>query len=716
MSRILLCAHLFCASLAVYVDIVLSMSDQFLPPGSLTTSRKLYSVMERDDGTQLKDATFSNNRSRGHKGDGNRVTGHKDNYEQTTHLKDKNDTILSLLESEIRIYCNLSEEASLGSNITVYQALNFSSLLASGNFSCGNMSNDSMTTLQKPSIESTAMSFSNKLAMVAFCGILIIGIFGNSFVIYTFGFKFKKRTVTETLLLNLAIVDLLASIINPLLYIYWIMTRFSRWDFGIVGCKILPPIAPISTTASTAIIIIICIDRYRSIVTPFKKRLSITQVNILSASGVLASILFYLYYIMALAVVPGGNCQVDKVGSKSYSVPNVTITLFWDVIYILVFVPANARIFTHLRGNYRLKSDTRQWQRRKRVNRRVMRMLFAVGLIFALLVFPKDILHLTFTISWMFPSGIDRSDLLVTMNSWFKVLQVSNSCVNVFIYSQMHERFKQELRQLLKSICGYPKSRNKRENEATEQGTNLSLEETDVPGGRRGSRLKKISEKIGRRLSPKTKRKVTFNANGEAVYGDGTPTTPRSQHAKANGIKLTIDTGVIGPSHLIEPLNMAIDDKAMLLKVAKPTLGRKHNFTQNSPQIDQKLTNLQRYKARPFGNADTETLYPLLTGNGEPPNSPSSDKEILIETEPRNLRAMRYNNGQFYPPTENSNDAIHGFDGNENVEYVACPPFHVSFEDTVDAPRVSMYYNGELVAEQLETEMLRGFDSKETDC
>ena len=66
----------------------------------------------------------------------------------------------------------------------------------------------------------------------------------------------------------------------------------------------------------------------------------------------------------------------------------------------------------------------------------------------------------------------------------------------------------------------------------------------------------------------------------------------------------------------------------------------------------------------------------------------------------------------FYSP----NDAIHAFDRNENTQYVACPPFPVSFQDDVDAPRISMYYNGELVAEQLETEMLRGFDSRETDC
>eukprot|EP00112_Aurelia_sp_Birch-Aquarium-sp1_P012411 Seg2610.3 transcript_id=Seg2610.3/GoldUCD/mRNA.D3Y31 product="Tachykinin-like peptides receptor 86C" protein_id=Seg2610.3/GoldUCD/D3Y31 len=699
MSRLLLCAYLFSASLAVYINIVLSMSDQFSPPGLLTTSKRLYSVSENNEDTQLKDATFSSNRTR----------SHKDKNVRTTDLKGDIDTNLKLLESEIRIYCNVTEEVSLESNITVYQALNFSSLLDSGNFSCGNMSNATMATLQEPSIESTALTFSNKLATVAFGAILIIGMFGNSFVIYTFGIKFKKRTVTETLLLNLAIVDLLASIVNPLLYIYWIMTRFSRWDFGIIGCKILPPIAPISTTASSAIIIIICIDRYRSIVTPFKNRLSITQVNILSAVGVLASILFYLYYIVALAVVPEGYCHVNEVGSKSYSVPNVTITLFWDIIYILVFVPANARIFTHLKGNYRLKSDARQWQRRKRVNRKVVRMLFAVGLIFAILVFPKDILHLTFTMSWMFPPGIDRSDVLVTLNSWFKVLQVSNSCVNVFIYSQMHDRFKQELKLLLKSICGYSKTRNKRENEATEQGTNLSLEETDIPGGRRGSRLKKISDKIGKRLSPKPKKKMTFNTNGEAVYGDGTPTTPRSQHSKANGNKLTIDTGVIGPSHIIEPLNVANDDTAMLLKVAKPPSGRKHNSTQNSPQMDHKLAHLQRYEARPFGNGDTEALYPLL---GEPPNSPISDKEILIETEPRNLGAARYKNGKFYSP----NDAIHGLDINENLQYVACPPFPVSFQDSMDTPRVSMYYNGELVAEQLETEMLQGFDSKETDC
>ena len=372
------------------------------------------------------------------------------------------------------------------------------------------------------------LTISNKLAIVAFLLILVIGTFGNAYVIYVFAFTFKKRTVTETMLIYLAFVDLFASLINPLLFIYWITTQFSRWDFGIVGCKILPPVGPISTTASSAIIIVICIDRYRSIVTPFKVRFSKLQVHILCSLGILISVLFYSYYISALSLSHNGKCQVQEVNELSYSIPHVAVTLLWDLVYIIVFIPTNIRIFMHLRLSRDLQSDTSFSKIRKRGNRKVMRILLTVGVVFAMLVFPKDILHLAFTLSWMQPPGIDRTPVLVTLNSWFKVLQVSNSCVNIFIYSKMHNRFRNEIINFFRRILRKPVIHL--ENDSFEEKTNVSVDSGD---GASGGFLKIINDKIVRKLSPKPKRRVPPNGNQEL---DSPARSPQWQKIVENGV------------------------------------------------------------------------------------------------------------------------------------------------------------------------------------
>ena len=59
--------------------------------------------------------------------------------------------------------------------------------------------------------------------VAAFIIIMISGVVGNLLVIYVFGKKKDKRS-TELLILYLGIIDLMTSIFNPPLNIYWILT------------------------------------------------------------------------------------------------------------------------------------------------------------------------------------------------------------------------------------------------------------------------------------------------------------------------------------------------------------------------------------------------------------------------------------------------------------------------------------------------------------
>eukprot|EP00794_Sanderia_malayensis_P010985 gene10985-12148_t len=328
---------------------------------------------------------------------------------------------------------------------------------------CNTSGNSSTNKTCKPDDKtqtrtSDGLTTKEVLLICGFAFTFVVGVLGNIFVCYIFGYKRRKyRSVTETLLLYLGIVDLLASIVNPFLFVYWTKTRYKRWDFGLVGCKILAPLAPITVTISATIIIIVCLDRYRAIVSPFKARYSRRQINVFVAIAVVISVLSYTGYIIHLEVLDDWTCLVPKNTALGYAVPYIVITVLRDLGYTVVFCFTSVAIYGHLNVNEKIQANTQYIQKRRRDSKRICRMLFCIGVVFALLVFPKDALSLASILSWLTSSGFKHTSTIVYLNAWLKVLNVSNSCVNVFIYSQMHARFKRELFGLL-GICVKTKS------------------------------------------------------------------------------------------------------------------------------------------------------------------------------------------------------------------------------------------------------------------
>lgn len=294
----------------------------------------------------------------------------------------------------------------------------------------------------------------NEILLV--CGFVFtfsVGILGNCFVCYFFGFKNrKKRNVTETLILYLGFVDLLASLVNPMLFAYWTITKYRRWDFGKIGCKIVAPLAPVTTTISASIIMIICIDRYRAIVAPFNGQFTKRQVNVAMGIVTTLSTVLHSSYIYYLEVETGVPCFVSYGGELGYAVPYIVGTILRDLTYICLFSFTTFAISRRLKQRKDVNVNVDYSVKCRKESRKITRVLYRIGVIFAILVFPKDVLSVASTISWFSPPGIPSSNTLLYINGWLKVLNVSNSCVNVVIYAHLHTRFKQEICNVF-SIC-----------------------------------------------------------------------------------------------------------------------------------------------------------------------------------------------------------------------------------------------------------------------
>ena len=72
----------------------------------------------------------------------------------------------------------------------------------------------------------------------------------------------KQMTGSDVFMVSLAFADLLTSVFVPMLTIHDFLSNL-RWHLGSVMCKILPPISPISVTASSWSLLLIAADRYR---------------------------------------------------------------------------------------------------------------------------------------------------------------------------------------------------------------------------------------------------------------------------------------------------------------------------------------------------------------------------------------------------------------------------------------------------------------------
>lgn len=287
--------------------------------------------------------------------------------------------------------------------------------------------------------------------------ILVIGAVGNSVVCYVFGFKQRKRrSVPETLFLYLGAIDLTSSIVNPSLYIYWTITNYSRWDFGIIGCKILVPLAPISVTLSALIILIIAMDRYFVICSDFGRRYSRRRIHcaVILAAGF--AICLYIPYVILLTVNEQFPCFVVDITNPIYAYSTIPVLLLQDVGFIMVLSYTNIRSFSVLRRHASGVLEQSSQTQRARSNKRVAKILLAMSCVFCALVLPRDIIALANIISWLNPPGFQFTETLKNLNALFKVLQTANSCVNVFIYSKMHTKFRVHL----KSLCYIPFGRD----------------------------------------------------------------------------------------------------------------------------------------------------------------------------------------------------------------------------------------------------------------
>ena len=319
-------------------------------------------------------------------------------------------------------------------------------------------SNDSIpsnATLQKTQLpQMTAMS----MVVITFCALICLtGMVGNGFICYYFGkVRRMKCLIPERLFSYLGSVDLLASIFNPLLYMYWAMTHYRRWDFGYWGCKLIAPVGPILTSMSTGLLVIIAVDRQKSIVQPFQARLKLTNSYLALLLAFLYALLMNVHYCLNISITNRRICGITDVQALAYAVPTICVFMVQDLLMIGIFAVTNYRIFNHLSLENDLSLLGVLARRRRAENKRTVRLLISLASIFFLLTLPRDIFMFSYIFSWIVTSEGISYKHAVHINGLLKIMNISQCCVNFFIYLRMHQGFRKYLGHLLLKRANQP--------------------------------------------------------------------------------------------------------------------------------------------------------------------------------------------------------------------------------------------------------------------
>jgi len=115
-----------------------------------------------------------------------------------------------------------------------------------------------------------------------YCVVFILGISGNSLVIYAVLHNRSMHTITNVFITNLAASDILMCLLAvPFTPISGLL---QTWVFGEALCHIVPMVLGVSVHVSTLTSTAIAVDRFFVIVYPFRPRISMAHCLFLIAA------------------------------------------------------------------------------------------------------------------------------------------------------------------------------------------------------------------------------------------------------------------------------------------------------------------------------------------------------------------------------------------------------------------------------------------------
>lgn len=309
-------------------------------------------------------------------------------------------------------------------------------------------------------------------AIKAVCYILLmlLSFFGNGAVIAIVAKTRRMRTTTNYLIANMAVSDLFLSAFAVSRELAQLFIGFRGWLFhglfGAVLCKAVYFFQDISTAVSIQSIVVITLDRYTGVVSPFRKpfitprRLKFAIALIWLISMGLHAIYFY---IARIERVRGSGESIsicffsfepafDTV--RGLRVNFIILSMFLIAIPLMVIIVLYSIMLRDLKGEkpYWRNSSSSFLKSRRKENAKIIWNILAIILLFFICMLPVDIVGFLFFFVWNMevPCGMDHLSFVV------KFLFYSNASLNPYVYFVLNDRYRQGLRNIMKSYKCLP--------------------------------------------------------------------------------------------------------------------------------------------------------------------------------------------------------------------------------------------------------------------
>ena len=297
--------------------------------------------------------------------------------------------------------------------------------------------------------------------------VTLVGIGGNIIVCVITSKKRNLKIASNHSILNLALADLGILIIYYPLHVVTIELSFS-WPFGKFACQVIRPFFDIFFGAGVCCITAIGFNRYRILFYCMKPQMNVQEAKrILLVIWLLPFIIVVmpLFFVMELKPIPKVGlwiCQVTWPNSISFRLYNAAMILAFYFFPLAIITSTYVRIRNKLRDNIRrndsyslanLRSrDTalKDVDHRTRQNRRALRLLTAVVVIFAVCMAPSVFLTLLEIFSKDPKKTFTGLKYMGELRRLFQLLMLVNSSANPMIYSVVNTEFRRNLARLIR--------------------------------------------------------------------------------------------------------------------------------------------------------------------------------------------------------------------------------------------------------------------------
>lgn len=285
---------------------------------------------------------------------------------------------------------------------------------------------------------------SNAILTFIYFVVCIIGLCGNTLVIYVILCYAKMKTITNIYILNLAIADELFMLGLPFLAM---QVALVHWPFGKAICRIVMTVDGINQFTSIFCLTVMSIDRYLAVVHPIKsakwRRPRTAKMISVAVWGV------SLLVIMPIMIYAGvqhnhgrSSCTIIWPGESG-----AWYTGFIIYTFILGFlVPLTIICLCYLFIIIKVKSSGIRVgsSKRKKSEKKVTRMVSIVVAVFIFCWLPFYIFNVSSVSVLIVPTPV-----LKGMFDFVVVLSYANSCANPILYAFLSDNFKKSFQNVL---------------------------------------------------------------------------------------------------------------------------------------------------------------------------------------------------------------------------------------------------------------------------